>query len=66
MEVSLSQATWRKSSYSGGAQNCVEVADKLPGAVAVRDSKDPNGAALVIDSATWLSLARRLKDGELA
>jgi hypothetical protein len=38
----LSEARWRKSTRSGEG-NCVEVADNLPGVVAVRDSKDPAG-----------------------
>lgn len=39
---------WRKSSYSGsdGGQ-CVELAS-VENAVAIRDSKDPNGPILVI------------------
>jgi hypothetical protein len=65
MEVSVGHAAWRKSSHSGGAQNCVEVADNLPGAVAVRDSKDPDGSALILSPATWRSLANRVKGGEL-
>ncbi|GAA4877294.1 DUF397 domain-containing protein [Saccharopolyspora cebuensis] len=32
-------AQWRKSSRSGGAQKCVEVATNLPGWALVRDSK---------------------------
>ncbi|ONK14620.1 DUF397 domain-containing protein [Streptomyces sp. MP131-18] len=47
-------ASWRKSSYSneeGG--NCIEVADGLPGAVPVRDSKNPAGPALVVSAAAW-------------
>ncbi|HEX2416936.1 MAG TPA: DUF397 domain-containing protein, partial [Micromonosporaceae bacterium] len=41
-------ARWRKSSRSNGAGgNCVEVADNLPSIVAVRDSKNPEGPALV-------------------
>ena len=40
----LSQAIWRKSSYSSSTgQNCVEVATNLPGIVAVRDSKESWG-----------------------
>jgi hypothetical protein len=66
MEVSLGHAAWRKSSYSGQAGSCVEVADTLRGAVAVRDSKDPHGPALVLTPAAWRALARRVKDGELA
>ena len=38
---------WRKSSYSNGeGAACIEVADGMPGAVPVRDSKNPTGPAL--------------------
>ncbi|WP_460060038.1 DUF397 domain-containing protein, partial [Thermobifida fusca] len=37
---------WRKSSYSGVNNNCVEVSD-LPNATAVRDSKHPEAVVLV-------------------
>jgi hypothetical protein len=66
MEVSLGQAEWRKSSHSGQVQNCVEVAGGLPGAVAVRDSKDPDGLTLVLPPAAWRVLARQVKNGEVA
>ncbi|MET8309021.1 DUF397 domain-containing protein [Micromonospora sp. NPDC005173] len=52
--MDLTHATWRKASRSnsnGGA--CVEVADNLPGVVAVRDSKDPTGPALTFTPANW-------------
>ncbi|MET7805884.1 DUF397 domain-containing protein [Micromonospora chersina] len=52
--MDLSRAAWRKASRSnanGGA--CVEVADNLPGVVAVRDSKDPSGPVLTFDPASW-------------
>jgi len=65
MEVSLDQAAWRKSSYSGQTGNCVEVADRLPGAVAIRDSKDPDGPMLVLAHSAWRSLARRVRNGRL-
>ena len=42
--IDLSRAEWRKSSYSSQDGNCVEVARNLPGLVAVRDSKHPDGA----------------------
>ncbi|MGI5470145.1 DUF397 domain-containing protein [Streptomyces sp. CA-132043] len=50
----LPLTNWRKSSYSnqdGG--NCVEVADRLPGLVPVRDSKDPQGPALFFPADAW-------------
>ncbi|MEW2393923.1 DUF397 domain-containing protein [Streptomyces venezuelae] len=51
----LSDARWRKSSYSSGdeSDNCVEVADGVPGVVPVRDSKVPQGPALVIGAGAW-------------
>jgi Domain of unknown function (DUF397) len=52
---------WRKSSYSsGGGQNCVEVA-VVPGAVAIRDSKDPHGPAHVIHPAAFRRLITGIK-----
>ncbi|MEW2432641.1 DUF397 domain-containing protein [Streptomyces caniferus] len=45
---------WRKSSYSnGGDANCVEVSDGFPGAVPVRDSKNPEGPVLLFPAAAW-------------
>ena len=52
-ESDLSRAEWRKSSYSGQSGNCVEVASNLPGLVAVRDSKAPAGAKLMVPSEAW-------------
>lgn len=46
--MDLSTAVWRKSSRSSSnGGNCVEVA-RVGDAVAVRDSKDPNGPKLLI------------------
>ncbi|NLU80174.1 DUF397 domain-containing protein [Micromonospora sp. HNM0581] len=50
----LTDARWRtstRSSTNGG--NCVEVADNLPGLVAVRDSKERGGAVLTFGPAAW-------------
>lgn len=41
----LSTARWRKSTRSGTASNCVELA-RAGAAVAVRDSKNPTGPVL--------------------
>jgi hypothetical protein len=62
----LSRALWRKSSRSGSnGGNCVEVATNLPGIVGVRDSKDPDGPALVFDPVAWSAFAATVKAGEL-
>lgn len=50
---SLSGATWRTSSHSGGNNECVEVADGLPGVVAVRDSKRRTGPVLGFRRQAW-------------
>ncbi|MFF7367514.1 DUF397 domain-containing protein [Streptomyces tricolor] len=54
-EYDLSNARWRKSTYStgDGGEDCVEVADGVPGVVPVRDSKVAGGPVLVIGSAAW-------------
>ena len=65
METTLGQADWRKSSFSGGTGNCVEVAGNLPCAVAVRDSQDPAGPALILSPAAWRALTLKALNGEL-
>ncbi|GHC53810.1 DUF397 domain-containing protein [Streptomyces cinnamoneus] len=55
-------AAWRRTSYSDGTGGmCVEVADNLPHTVPVRDSKRPEGPALVFDRASWATFVRTLK-----
>jgi hypothetical protein len=61
MEPPLGQAQWRKSSYSGGTGNCVEVAGNLPGVTAVRDSHDPAGPALTFPHAAWRTLTLQVR-----
>lgn len=63
--IPVSDAEWRKSSNSDntGGQ-CVEVAD-LASAVAVRDSKDPDGPKLVFGAGAWSAFAARAKGGRL-
>ena len=61
----LSGAEFRKSSLSGGNNNCVEVAMNLPGLVAVRDSKDPSGPALTFSPAAWSDFLAGIRSGDL-
>jgi hypothetical protein len=57
-EIGLSCAQWHKSSYSGQNGNCVEVACNLPGLVAVRDSKTPDDAKLLVSRKAWQTFLR--------
>jgi hypothetical protein len=63
--IDLSRAVWAKSSYSGGnGGQCVEVAANLDSIVAVRDSKDPHGPALIFTPGEWRTFAAAVKTGE--
>ena len=53
VNVNLAQATWRKSSYSGGSGNCVEIA-----------GKNPSGPALVFTPRAWRAFVAGVKNGD--
>jgi hypothetical protein len=53
----LSRAAWRKSTRSGNGGDCVEVA-AVPGRVAVRDSRDPDGTVLAFTPGRWQAFTR--------
>jgi hypothetical protein len=60
--VDLSAARWRKSGRSGGdSGDCVEIAG-LPGRIAVRDSKNPDGPVLVFGTADWRTFIAQVKN----
>ncbi|RKN23925.1 DUF397 domain-containing protein [Micromonospora musae] len=60
--MDLTGATWRTSTRSSGnGGDCVEVADNLPGVVAVRDSKDRQGSVLAFDPRAWAAFVRFTK-----
>ncbi|PSL53072.1 uncharacterized protein DUF397 [Saccharothrix carnea] len=52
---------WRKSSYSGDGEACVEVAPVGEG-VATRDSKNPAGPTLSFPMGEWRKFLAGLKD----
>lgn len=57
-------ATWFKSSKSGAAGHCVEVALLDDGGAAVRNSRDPEGGQLRFTAAEWVAFLGGAKDGE--
>lgn len=65
MTMDLSGATWFKSSHSGGGNDCVEVAHLEDGLVGVRDSKAPDGPALVFSSAEWNTFTGAIRGGTI-
>ena len=61
----LQSARWRKSSFSGnGNNNCVEMARLPGGEVAVRNSRDPDGPALIYTRAEVEALIRGARNGD--
>ncbi|MEU7831054.1 DUF397 domain-containing protein [Nonomuraea sp. NPDC049129] len=62
-EVDLSRAQWRTSSFSGSNGQCVQVTF-VPDHVAVRDSKDPQGPALIFTLDEWAAFLAGARDGE--
>ncbi|MFI7453955.1 DUF397 domain-containing protein [Nonomuraea sp. NPDC049714] len=63
-EFNLEMAEWRKATASADVGQCVEVATNMPGIVAVRDSKDPNGPALVFTPQEWKAFLHGAGRGE--
>ncbi|MFI1969621.1 DUF397 domain-containing protein [Streptomyces cinnamoneus] len=63
MAIQQGKTTWRKSSHSLANGDCVEVASPLPQAIAVRDSKDPQGPALAFTPKAWSSFVATVDGG---
>ena len=62
----LSGVLWRKSSYSNGQANCVELAALRGGrtTVVVRDSKSPDGTRLIFAPDAWRQFTEHLRAGQ--
>ncbi|MEK8171019.1 DUF397 domain-containing protein [Streptomyces sp. M19] len=57
---------WRKSSYSSNnGGTCVEIGEGITGVVPVRDSKDPNGPALMFTPHAWTSFLGDVRRGDI-
>jgi hypothetical protein len=61
----LQGVTWRKSGRSNSTGNCVELAElTIEGDIAVRNSRDPEGPALVYTRTEIEALILGIKDGD--
>jgi hypothetical protein len=60
----LSGARWRKSARSSAQGNCVELARLSGSEVAVRNSRHPEGPALVFTDAELDAFLGGVKDGD--
>ncbi|MGA4838151.1 DUF397 domain-containing protein [Streptomyces sp. G45] len=60
----IQNAVWRKSSHSGGNGNCVEIAVLDGGDVAVRNSRFPEGPALIYTKDEIAAFLAGAKGGE--
>ncbi|HEY8201521.1 MAG TPA: DUF397 domain-containing protein [Actinomycetota bacterium] len=61
----LRQARWQKSSFSANANNnCVEMARLPGGKVAVRNSRDPEGPALIYTLGEVEAFIRGARNGD--
>jgi Domain of unknown function (DUF397) len=60
----LAGVSWRKSRRSGQLGNCVETAALHGGEVAVRNSRDPDGPALIFSRDEMAAFLAGAKDGE--
>ncbi|MGH3788472.1 MAG: DUF397 domain-containing protein [Pseudonocardiaceae bacterium] len=60
----LDRVTWHKSRHSGQLGNCVEAAVLAGGDVAMRNSRDPHGPALIFTRDEMAAFLAGAKDGE--
>ncbi|MEU8178850.1 DUF397 domain-containing protein [Microbispora hainanensis] len=63
LSTDLPGAAWNKSPYSANNCACVEVALLTDGNIAVRDSKNQDGPALVFTAVEWDAFISGVRDG---
>jgi hypothetical protein len=60
----LGAVVWRKSRFSNPSGNCVETAGLPDGAIAVRNSRDPQGPVLIYTRMEFEAFVHGVKNGE--
>lgn len=67
VSTDMTGVRWLRSSYSTGANNCVETArpsaGPWAGLLAVRDSKNPAGPALLFSPGSWTAFTAGVHRG---
>lgn len=62
--IDLSRAQWKKARRSGSNNgSCVEIAANFPGVTAIRDSKNPEEGAHVVDRSAFAVFLDDVKSG---
>jgi hypothetical protein len=64
LTAALAGVTWHKSKHSGAYGNCVEAAVLEGGEIALRNSRDPSGPALIFSRNEMAAFLAGAKDGE--
>jgi Domain of unknown function (DUF397) len=64
LSTQLRQVRWQKSRYSNSQGSCVEMGLLPGGDIAVRNSRDPDGPALIYTQAEIHALLQGAKDGD--
>ena len=60
----LNGVTWRKSRHSNPSGNCVEIAELPDGAIAIRNSRFPDGPALIWARTDFTEFLAGARDGD--
>jgi hypothetical protein len=58
-------SAWRKSTRSIGNGQCIEAAQLSDGRLAMRDSTDKTGPAILLAEAAWHLFIKKVKDDQI-